>query len=154
MSAVVVTGSSQQAILSEDCRLKFNSCEFFENVIGVRIKGGEGQLFLSRFVRNRETALHLSSARLKISRCQISDNFRDGVWLDDDFATIWGNSISANSGYNLVYNGQGPVSAVQNWWGTSDESSITAKISVTAAAQRSAVMGIFPWLSEKPAIFP
>jgi hypothetical protein len=154
MSSVIVTGSSQQAILSEDCRIKFNSCEISDNAVGARISGGEGQIYLSRFVRNRNTALHLVAARVKISRNQISNNMRDGLKLEDDRATVWGNSITFNGGYNLVYSGQDMVNAVQNWWGTDDDASITAKISVTAGAQRSMVVNVFPWLPEKPAIFP
>jgi parallel beta helix pectate lyase-like protein len=154
MSSAVVTGSTQQAILSEDCRLKFNSCEISDNAGGAHIKGGEGQVFLSRFVRNRETALHLVSARVKISRCRIADNLRDGLKLEDGRATIWGNSISDNGGYNLVYAGWDTVNAMQNWWGSSDESAIAVKLSVTAGAQRSAAVNVFPWLFEKPAIFP
>jgi hypothetical protein len=154
MSSVAVTGSSQQAILSEECRLKLNSCEISDNAHGAQISGGEGQIFLSRFVRNRETALHLSAARLKISRCLISHNMRDGLKLDDDLATIWGSAISHNGGYNLVYSGQDSVSAPMNWWGSSDEAAITAKLSAIAAAKRTAAVNIYPWLSEKPAILP
>lgn len=154
MSTVLVTGSTQQALLSEDCRLKFNSCEISDNAVGARITGGEGQIFLSRFVRNSDTALHLSAARLKISRCQISDNLRDGLKLDDDRAMIWGNAISNNGGFNLVYSGRDTVNAMQNWWGSKDELSIVAKLSATAGTSRSGAVNVFPWLSEKPAIFP
>ena len=154
MSAVLVTGSTQQALMTEDCRLKLNSCEISDNVSGARITGGEGQVFLSRFVRNRDVALHLASARVKISRCQISDNLRDGLKLDDDRAMVWGNAISNNGGYNLIYTGQESVNAIQNWWGSNDELSIVAKLSVPAGASRAIMVHVFPWLSEKPAIFP
>ncbi|MBC8019185.1 MAG: right-handed parallel beta-helix repeat-containing protein [Verrucomicrobia bacterium] len=154
MSSVVVTGSTELAILSDDCRLKFTACEISDNAGGARVTGGEGQIFLSSFVRNRETALHLASARLKISRCRISDNLRDGLRLEDDRATIWGNAISDNGGYNLVSAGRDTVNAVQNWWGSSVESVIAAKLSAAATVQRSAAVNVFPWLSEKPAIFP
>jgi hypothetical protein len=138
----------------EDCRIKFNSCEISDNVGGAQIKGGEGQIFLSRFVRNRDTALHLATTRVKISRCQISNNVQDGLRLDDDSATVWGNNISNNGGYNLVYAGSGSVNAMQNWWGSNDESSILAKLSASASSLRSDVVNVFPWLSEKPVIFP
>jgi hypothetical protein len=154
MTSVSVNGSSQQAIATEDCRLKLNSCEISDNFGGVQIKGGEGQIFLSRFVRNRETALHLVTAHIKISRCQISGNVRDGLRLEDDRATVWGNSISDNGGYNLVYAGRDTANVMQNWWGTSDETAIIAKLSTPAATQRSVVVNVFPWLTEKPAIFP
>lgn len=154
MSSGVVNGSGQQAILSEDCRLKFNAVEISDNALGVQIKGGEGQVFLSRFLRNRETALHLAASRVKISRCQIADNLRDGLRLEDDRAAVWGNAISDNGGYNLVYAGTDTVNVLLNWWGSSDEASITAKLSAPATAPRSAAITVFPWLTEKPAIFP
>ncbi|MDA8427974.1 MAG: right-handed parallel beta-helix repeat-containing protein [Geobacteraceae bacterium] len=154
MTTVAVTGSTQQAMVTNDCRLKINSCEISDNAAGAHIIGGEGQVFLSRFVRNRQTALHLDSARLKISRCQIADNLRDGLMLEDDRATIWDNVISNNGGYNLVYNGRDTVSATLNWWGGSAEATITAKLSANSSPQRSAAVKVFPWLFEKPAIFP
>jgi hypothetical protein len=154
MSSVVVTGSTQQALMSEDCRLKISSCEISENSGGALIKGGEGQLFLSRFVRNRDTALHLVSARLKISRCQISYNMRDGLKLESDLATIWGNAITNNGGFNMIYGGQGIVNVTQNWWGSNDELTILSKLSATAVPQRSDAVNVFPWLAEKPVISP
>lgn len=154
MSSTTVNGSSQQGIVTDDCRLKFSSCEFSDNAVGAQISGGEGQIFLSRFMRNRETALHLSAARVKISRCQISNNVRDGVKLEDDRAALWGNSISDNGGYNLVYSGRDTLNATQNWWGSSDELYITAKLSAAASSLRAAAVNVFPWLLEKPPIFP
>lgn len=154
MSSSLVTGSTQQAIVSEECRLKFNAGEISDNAGGALIKGGEGQIFLTRFVRNRDTALHLVASRVKLSRCLIADNLRDGLQLEDDSATVWGNAISDNGGYNLAYDGQNTVSAVQNWWGTGDEAAILAKLSTSANPQRSGVVKVFPWLTEKPAIFP
>ena len=62
---------------------------------------------MCRFMRNIETALHLAAARLKINRCQITDNLRDGLKLEDGRATVWGNSFSGNGGYNLVNAGTG-----------------------------------------------
>jgi hypothetical protein len=41
-----------------------------------------------------------------------------------------------------------------NWWGSSDETAITAKLSAIAAAKRTDAVNVYPWLSEKPAIFP
>lgn len=153
MSSVEVTGSTLQGLLSEDCRLKLNACDISDNMIGAHFKGGEGQIFLSRFMRNRETALHLDSARLKISRCQITDNIRDGLLLEDDRAAVWGNAISNNGGFNLVSTGRDPVTASQNWWGVSDELSVMAKLSTGAGVQRPGALNVFPWLLEKPSIF-
>jgi hypothetical protein len=154
LSTVTMTGNRQFGILSEECRLKLTSCEFSGSAIGARISGGEGQVLLSRFIGNLETALHLSAARLKISRCQISDNLRDGVKLEDGRATLWGNQFSGNGGYNLVVAGHESVTAVQNWWGASDETSVLLKIYNAGRDGRFGEIQIFPWLAKKPTQLP
>lgn len=149
LSSLIVSGSTQQALFAEDCRIKCNSSEFSDNVGGAQFLGGEGQIFLTRFSRNREVALHLAKARLKISRCQIANNIRTGIKLEDDRATIWGNAIYDNAGYNLLYTGREAASLVQNWWGSKDEITILSKLSSTTGS-----VIFYPWLSEKPTIFP
>ena len=154
LSSVTMTGNRQFGILSEECRLKLTSCEVSGSAVGARISGGEGQVLLSRFIGNLETALHLSAARLKISRCQISDNLRDGVKLEDGRATLWGNQFSGNGGYNLVVAGHESITAVQNWWGASDETSILLKIYNAGRDGRFGETHIFPWLAKKPSQLP
>lgn len=149
MTSLQLNNNSLQALYAEESRLKCSSSELSDNVSGARIVGGEGQIFLTRFIRNRETALHLAEARLKVSRCQITGNIRVGLHLEDNRATFWGNAISDNGGFNLLYTGREALTIVQNWWGVRDEASITAKISTL-----SATAAYFPWLSEKPPIFP
>ncbi len=149
MTSLLLNKNSQQALYAEDTRLKCTSCELSDNVFGAQITGGEGQIFLTRFNRNRETALYLSKARMKVSRCQITSNIRVGLHLDDNRATLWGNAISDNGGFNLLHTGSEPLVIVQNWWGARDEGQVAAKISGQLAA-----VTYFPWLSEKPAIFP
>jgi hypothetical protein len=154
MSSVTVTGNSLLGMLAEECRIKMTSCEISANKVGAQIKGGEGQLFMSRFTRNNETALHLTLARLKVSRCQFSDNLRDGLRLEDSRSSVWGNSFSGNGNYNLVNAGTETISAVQNWWGAADEPAITAKLLDATRDGRYGRVQIFPWLQEKPTILP
>ncbi|MBL0226360.1 MAG: right-handed parallel beta-helix repeat-containing protein [Geobacteraceae bacterium] len=155
MSSVTVAGNSQQGIMAEEGRIKLTSCEVSGNGVGLYIKGGEGQLFMSRFVRNNDTALHLDTSRLKINRCQISENLRDGLKLEDGRATIWGNAFGGNGGYNLVNTGTEIITAVQNWWGAADEKSVKSKIFDANLNGRVGVVQIFPWLLQKPVlIFP
>jgi hypothetical protein len=154
MSSVTLTDNSQYGILAEEGRLKLTSSEISGNGIGVYIKGGEGQLFMSGFMRNSDTALHLVSARLKVNRCRITDNLRDALKLDGDRSAIWGNAISGNGGYNIVNAGSANVSALQNWWGASDEASVKNKIFDIARDGRSGLVHVFPWLLEKPALLP
>ena len=105
-------------------------------------------------MRNIETALHLVTARLKVNRCQITENLRDGLKLEDNRATIWGNAFSGNGGYNLVNAGPDNVSAPQNWWGSADEGSVNGKLSGGTPDGRLGVVDVFPWLLEKPALLP
>ena len=154
LASVTVTGNSQLGLLAEECRLRLSSCEVSANKVGAQVKGGEGQLTMSRFVRNIETALHLSGARLKVWRCLFNDNLRDGLRLEDNRSTVWGNSFSGNGNYNLVNAGNDTVTAVQNWWGAADEQSITAKLPDSVRDARYGRVTIFPWLPEKPALLP
>ena len=154
MSSMTVTGNSRHGILAEEGRIKMTSCEISGNGVGAYIEGGEGQLFMCKFVRNIETALHLAAARLKVNRCQISENFRDGLKLDDGNATIWGNIFSGNGGFNLVNAGPESISASLNWWGAGDESSVMSKLFDVTRDGRLGVVNVFPWLLEKPVLLP
>jgi hypothetical protein len=154
MASVTVSGNSLHGILAEEGRIKLTSCEVSGNGVGAHIKGSEGQLFMCRFVRNSDTALHLAAARLKINRCRISENLRDGLKLEDGRATIWGNAFSGNGGYNLVNAGSEGISAPLNWWGAGEEASVKSKLSDITRDGRSGVVNVFPWLLEKPALLP
>jgi hypothetical protein len=154
MTSAAVTGSTRLAMVTENCRLKLTSCEISDNAVGVRISGGEGQIVLSRFVRNRDTALQLDAARLKVNRCQIAENERDGLKLADDRSSVWGNAIFGNKGYNLAYTGRERVNVTQNWWGSSDEAIILSKLSASVSVLRSGMVTAYPWLTETPALFP
>jgi hypothetical protein len=154
MSSIIVTGNSHHGILAEEGRIKLTSCEISGNGVGAFIEGVEGQLFMCKFIRNIETGLHLVAARLKVNRCQISENFRDGLKLDDGSATIWGNIFSSNGGYNLVNAGPEHISASLNWWGAADEASVKSKLFDVTRDGRLGVVNVFPWLLEKPAPLP
>jgi hypothetical protein len=154
MSSVTVSGSSLQGLHAEECRVKLTSCEFSGNGVGAYFKGGEGQLFMCRFMRNIETGLHLAAARLKINRCRITENLRDGLKLEDVRAAVWGTEFSGNGGYNLVNAGLESISAPLNWWGASDEPSVKSKLFDVTRDGRPGVVNVFPWLLEKPSPLP
>jgi len=154
MSSVTISGNTQYGLLTDACRIKLTSCEIIGNGVGAHIKGGEGQLFLCRFMRNSATALHLSMARIKVNRCQIIENLHDGLLLEDGRVMIWGNSFSGNGGYNLVNGGPDNINAPLNWWGAADETSVRSKLFDASTNGRIGVMNVFPWLLEKPALLP
>ena len=154
LSSVKVAGNTLQGILAEECRIKLTSSEITGNGLGAEISGGEGQVFLCRFMRNTDTALHLASARLKVNHCQITDNLHDGLKLEDDSATIWDNAFSGNGGDNLVNAGSENITALQNWWGAMDESSVKKTLFDSTRDGRFGAVNVFPWLLEKPALLP
>ena len=154
LAAITVAANRQIGLFADECRLKLTSSEITGNGSGARITGGEGQILLTRFLRNGDAALHLSGARLKVFRCQFNDNIRDALRLDDDRTTVWGSSFSGNGGSHLVNAGSENVSLPLNWWGTADEAAILAKISDGARDGRTGRVTLFPWLAEKPAWLP
>jgi hypothetical protein len=149
----MVNDNSRHGILAEDGRIKLTDCQVSGNAVGAYIRGVEGMLFNCRFMRNKDTALHLAAAYLKINRCQITDNLRDGLKLEDGRASIWDNAISGNGGYNIVNAGPESISALQNWWGSGEERSVRSKLFNSIHDGRSGVVNIFPWLLEMPEQF-
>lgn len=154
LATVKIRGNEQSGLLAEDCRVKISSAVLTENGNGARFKGGEGQIQMTRFIRNRETALHLSGARIKVQRCQFADNSRDAIRLEDGRALVTGNAFNANKGFNLYNAGREDASALLNWWGGIDQSLISQKIYDAVNDPRSGSVQVFPWLTEKPAFIP
>lgn len=151
---VNVRGSDNQGILAEECRLKFSSCELAGNGVGAQLRGGEGQLLMSRFLGNRDAGLLLTSARIKVYRCLFADNRRDGMRVGDGRGVVWASAFIGNGGYNLANDGSEAFSAVQNWWGSNDEAKIAAKLLDAARDAKLGTVVIAPWLAEKPAVLP
>lgn len=154
ISSVKISNNENYGILSEDCRIKITSAEISANGSGVRLTGGEGQILTSRFSGNRETALHLSGSRIKVQRCLFINNNQDALRLEDGRSLIWGNAFSGNKGFNLYNSGREDISAMQNWWGSSDRSTIIQKIYDADRDPRFGSVQLFPWLNEKPQLQP
>lgn len=139
---------------ADECRVKVTGGEFSGNSLGARIKGGEGQMVMSRFTKNAQTALHLLGTRLKIQRCLFADNRKDALRTEDGLALLLHNAFISNGGYNLYNAGREVVSALQNWWGSADQSQISQKIHDTADEKKTGTVHFFPWLNEKPPLMP
>ena len=154
LTMVNVSGSKQQGVMANECRVKFNACDLALNAVGALLKGGEGQVLMSRFEKNSDVGLHLSGARIKVQRCLFADNLGDGLRMDDGRGIVWASAFSGNGGYNLANNGQEDVSAVLNWWGSNDEATITAKLPVSSKDTRFGAIAYSPWLAEKPTALP
>ncbi|HEX9080278.1 MAG TPA: right-handed parallel beta-helix repeat-containing protein [Desulfuromonadaceae bacterium] len=154
LASVKVGGNDQEGVKGEECRIRFNSCEMEDNGVGALLRGGEGQVFMSRFVRNRDVGLHLAGARVRVQRCLIGENRGDGMRVEDGRGVVWASAFSGNGGHNLVNTGQEEFSAVQNWWGSNDESRIRATVlDASRDPSRGAVI-VAPWLAEKPSVLP
>jgi len=150
MATVEVSGSEQQGVMAEECGIKFNSCGFSANGAGALLKGGVGQIFMARFVRNRDVGLHMSGARVKVQRSLFADNLRDGLRVDDGRGLVWSCAFDNNGGYNLANNGNEEIGAVQNWWGSSEEAAIMNKLHGSGKG----AINVSPWLTEKPLAIP
>ncbi|HEY4744003.1 MAG TPA: right-handed parallel beta-helix repeat-containing protein [Desulfuromonadaceae bacterium] len=154
LASAKVRGSDQEGIAADECRIRFTACEVGDNGVGALLKGGEGQVLMSRFMHNRDVGLHLAGARIKVQRCLFADNLADGLRMDDGRGVVWASAFNNNGGHNLVNTGQEEISAVQNWWGSNDGARILATVlDASHDARRGAVI-VAPWLAERPAVLP
>ena len=153
-SSFNIVNNQQTGLEAEDCRIKVVGGEFSGNVLGAQINGSEGHITMSRFLRNGQTALHLSDSRIKIQRCLFADNNHEALRVEDGRALLSNNSFSSNGGYNLYNAGRDVVSARQNWWGSSEQLLIRQKVHGALQDKNNGAVHIYPWLKEKPPLMP
>jgi hypothetical protein len=149
-----ITNNQQTGLEADDCRLKISNGDVSGNVSGSRIKGGEGQITMTRFHSNRQTALHLIDTRIRVQRCLFTENSRDAVRMEDGRPLLLHNAFTSNGGYNLYNAGRDEISALQNWWGGSDPAAIKSKIYDSHLDEKAGAVQIYPWLNEKPPLMP
>lgn len=154
LASVNIMNNQETGLEAKDCRVRITGGEFSGNMHGAFIKGGEGQIVMSRFLRNRQTALHLDCSRIKIQRCFFADNIQDALLVEDGLALLLNNAFSSNGRYNLYNAGSEVVSARLNWWGSTDRSLIWQKIHDILQDKNTGAVHVFPWLNEKPLLMP
>lgn len=154
LSTAKISNNLQSGLELSDCRIKISGGNISGNELGVRIKGGEGQLFMTSFQRNKRSALHLLGSRVKVQRCLFAYNSQDAVRTEDGLALLMNNAFSGNSGFNLYNAGSESVTARQNWWETTDQSKISQKIYDLSRDNKAGIVEIYPWLLEKPQLTP
>lgn len=154
LASLKIMNNQQAGLEAGECRIKITGGEFSGNEVGARVKGGEGQIVMSRFQQNRKTALHLIGSRIKIQRCLFAENSQDALRTEDGLALLLNNAFTSNGGFNLYNAGREAVAARQNWWGTADKLLIEQKIRDTASDKNTGVVQVFPWLHEKPQFMP
>ncbi len=108
--------NSGTAFTAEKSQLKLDRILFSFNLNGLKTTACDGSITNSRFISNREIAASLTGSNLKFSDNHISGS-RVGLHIDDNNPTVWRNSISANSSYNILYLGEERLFAGGNWLG-------------------------------------
>ena len=154
LAALKIMNNQQTGLEADECRIKITGGEFLGNALGARIKGGEGQIVMSRFLRNGQTALHLLGSRVKVQRCLFADNSQDALRTEDGRALLLNNAFNSNGGFNLFNAGHEVVAARQNWWGYTDQLLIRQKIHDVLQDKNTGAVHVFPWLNEKPLLMP
>ena len=154
LAALKIINNQQTGLEADECRIKITGGEFSGNALGARISGSEGQIVMSRFLRNTQTALHLLGSRIKVQRCLFADNSQDALRTEDGRALLLNNAFNSNGGFNLFNAGREVVDARQNWWGSTDQSLVRQKIHDVLRDENTGAVNLFPWLDEKPQLMP
>lgn len=149
-----ITNNQQTGLEADECRIKISNGDFSGNSFGARIKGGEGQVTMSRFQKNRQTALHLIGSRVRIQRCLFAENSQDALRTEDGRSLLLHNSFGSNGGYNLYNAGREEVNARQNWWDGTDPKQIRGKVFDSRLDEKAGTVRVEPWLNEKPPLMP
>ncbi len=154
LSTAKIINNLRSGLEISDCRIKITGGDISGNELGAIIKGGEGQLFMTSFQRNKQSALHLLGSRVKIQRCLFADNSQDAVRTEGGLALLMNNAFSGNGGFNLYNAGSESVTVRQNWWGTTDQGKISQKIYDQSQDKNIGIVQMYPWLNEKPQLTP
>jgi hypothetical protein len=154
LSSAKITNNLQSGLEMVDCRVKITGGDISGNQHGARIKGGEGQLLMTSFQRNKQSALHLLGTRVRIQRCLFADNSQDALRTEDGLALLMNNAFISNGGFNIYNAGSEGVTAVLNWWGTTDQGKISQKVYDQSRDKNAGIVNVYPWLNEKPQLMP
>ncbi len=129
MSAAVVIGSEESAVDATGARLRLEGSSIVANGSGAILNGCRGDLVANRIVENRTTGLELTASPLKVFNNRISGNGSFGVVVHSGGGTLWDNALEGNQKGGLLVSGADEVTAVANWWGSSDPERVRGAIS-------------------------
>lgn len=144
-TGLTVKASSQAALIAEKSHLGIEQALFAENQAGAMFIGCEGAVSSSKFTKNYDAAVVFSGSPLRFTANLVTGN-KIGIQLLDNLASIWGNSIHANSSYNLLYLGEDILYAGGNWFNTGNPELLLK----TLFAKRPGIMQILPLLDADP----
>lgn len=153
-TGVKILNNAQEGIAAEQCRFRLTSSVFAENRTGIRLNGGDGQVFLCRFSQNRENGAELSGTRIRIKASSFLQNAGIGLLLKNARGTAVASSFGKNGGGNLQNRGNELFAALLNWWDTIDEKRIAAGILDPTRNEHEGVVLFVPFLQERPASTP
>lgn len=130
---------NQQAVVAVRSSLFVGGSTFSENAQGaVKVDGGriravgntisangdglslsqcEGTVSANKLLLNKNTAVSLLNARVKVTGNDISRNEKIGLSVEDGKGVAWGNRFMANGMYDLYNGGTEDFKAMGNWWG-------------------------------------
>lgn len=154
LSGVKVLGNSQEGVAADQCRFRLTSSLFAENRSGLRLTGGDGQLFLCRFSQNRESGAELVGVRIRINSSSFIQNSGVGLLLENARGSVAGSVFGDNRAGNLHNRGSEPFAALLNWWGSADENRIAAGILDPERKLDAALVMFVPFLKERPVTAP
>lgn len=87
---------------------------------GLYLQRSKGTVADNLIRGNREHGTFLEDSKCDLTGNRISSNGRAGVRWVNSSGTLAGNDLSGNGEYALIDDGQGPVAAAGNWWGTAN----------------------------------
>lgn len=150
MEELTVRDNSQEGLLLNRCRFIIKDSLFRKNRNGIVAIGGEGQLFTSGFVANRQNGVKLSSLGVRIKNSRFVDNGEHGLMLENVRGSMLESEIVQNKAAQLHLKGTKPFSAVLNWWGFVDEQVIADGIKDAWHDSSYSLVQFVPYLSVAP----
>lgn len=137
--------NSTAGFVAENSRFRLEKGLFLANLTGAKISGSEGSIVNSRFRNSSEAGVVMATSTVKFMANVVTGG-GIGVKLEDSFSAFWGNSLSENSHYNLLYLGNDKFNAGGNWFGSSNEVEVQKGI----YSKQPGVLSIKPLLTADP----
>ncbi|OHB29444.1 MAG: hypothetical protein A2X84_01235 [Desulfuromonadaceae bacterium GWC2_58_13] len=123
-----VAGNLINGLNLRDSTLDGETLQVTGNRKGVYLQRSRGTLRGSRIRDNSEHGIFLEDSEFLVTGNLIAGNGRSGVRWKDSTGKLRDNLLAGNGEYALVNEGEGPVDARSNWWGTTEAKALGALI--------------------------
>lgn len=124
---LAVSSCRLTALVAADSQLQLEKCSLTACQSALQLNRSTGEVRDSSFSDNRETGVIIAASHLRFTGNRLNNN-RVGLQLDDNLTALWGNVISGNSSYNLIYLGDESLFAGGNRFGSSATTEFDNKI--------------------------